>query len=169
LLTGNELMEQAGTIIKSIAMDKKLISYGLLLLALHIVGELLLYDLIPEFDIGNHFWFGYVLSEYSSTGAKSLNLQLRLSEKFQKHGWATANFRQVDFLVRLTSFLLIGGLFWEWSEMFFSPLLGIVPDSFFAFPITLRNIDGALDVTLGAIGATLVFFMKYKAKKVKRE
>jgi len=162
-------MEQVRTIIKSIATDRRLVSYGLLLLAFHITGELLLYDLIPEFDILNHFWFGYVLSEYSSIGAKSLNLQLRLNEKFQKHGWATANFRHVDFLVRLGGFLLIGGLFWEWSELFFSPLLGIVPNSFFAFPITLHNIDGALDVTLGAIGATLAFFMKYRAKKVKIE
>ncbi len=156
--TGNKLLNQASTIIKAITSDKKLVYYGLLLLALHIAGILIFYDLIPEFDIINHFWFGYVLSEYSSKGANSLSLQMCLTEKFQKHGWATANFKQVDFLVRLAGFLLIGGLFWEWLELFSSPLLGIVPDSFFAFPITLRNIDGAMDVIVGAIGATLAFF-----------
>jgi len=87
-----------------------------------------------------------------------------LTERFQKHGWATATFTKVDFLVRLTGFLLIGGLFWEWSELFFSPLIGIEPDSFFAFPITLRNIDGALDVTVGVVGAAFAFLIKHKAK-----
>jgi len=153
-------MDQAGTVIKSIVMDKRLVSYGLLLLALHIAGILLLYHLISEFDILPHFWFGYVLSEYSSTGANSLNLQLRLTGKFQKHGWARANLRQVDFLVRLAGFLLIGGLLWEWSELLFSPLIGIKPDSFFAFPITLRNIDGTIDVTIGVVGATLAFLIE---------
>jgi hypothetical protein len=101
-----------------------------------------------------------VLSEYSSRGATALSLQLRLIKRLQKHGWATANFRQVDFLVRLAGFLVIGGLFWECAELLFSPLLGMVPDSFFAFPITPRNIDGAIDVTVGAIGTTLAFFRK---------
>jgi len=164
-LTMNKLMEQAGTVFKSIAMDKKLVSYGLFLLALHIAGILLLYRLIPEFDILPHIWFGYVLSEYSSRGANSLNLQLRLTEKFQKHSWATASLGQVDFLVRLVGFLLIGGLFWEWSELFFSHLFGIKPDSFFAFPITLCNIDGAIDVSVGVIGATLAFFISTKRTK----
>lgn len=151
-------LNQATTIIKSITSDKKLVFYGLLLLALHIAGILIFYELLPEIDIINHFWFGYVLSEYSSKGANSLSLQMRLAEKFRKHGWATADFKQVDFLVRLAGFLLIGGLFWEGLELFSSLLLGIVPDSFFAFPITLRNIDGAIDVTVGVIGATLAFF-----------
>jgi hypothetical protein len=48
----------------------------------------------------------------------------------------------VDFMVRLTGFLIIGGLFWEWFELFFSPIFGIAPDPFFVFPITLQNIDG---------------------------
>jgi len=59
----------------------------------------------------------------------------------------------------MVGFLLIGGLLWEWSELFFSPFLGIKPDSFFTFPITLRNIDGAIDVAVGAIGASLAFFI----------
>ena len=158
----SELLNQARTIIRSIISDKKLVFYGLLLLALHIAGILMFYAVLPEFDIINHFWFGYVLSEYSSKGADSIGLQMRLAEKFRKHGWVTAGFRQVDFLVRLAGFLLIGGLFWEWLELFSSSLLGTVPDSFFAFPITLRNIDGAIDVTVGVIGATLAFFRKHQ-------
>ncbi len=155
-------MEQARTIIQSIAVDKKLVSYGLLLLAFHIVGILFFYHIIPEFDILPHFWFGYVLSEYSSRGANSLNLQFRLTEKFENHGWATLNLRRADFLVRLAGFLLIGGLFWESAELLFSPLLGIKPNSFFTFPITPRNIDGALDITVGVIGATLAFLLANK-------
>jgi len=150
-------MFQVKAVIKSMVLDKKLVLYGLLLLALHMAGILLLYEIIPEIDILNHFWFGFVLSEYSSRGANSLNLQLLLAEKFRKHGWAT-NLRQVDFLVRLAGFLVIGGLLWEGLELFFSPILGIAPDSFFAFPITLRNIDGAIDVTVGVMGAILAFF-----------
>jgi hypothetical protein len=68
----------------------------------------------------------------------------------------------VDLVVRLTGFLLIGGLLWETSELFLSPLVGITPDSFFAFPITLRNIDGTIDVTVGAIGASLAFLRSRK-------
>jgi len=92
-------------------------------------------------------------------------LQSNLADKFQKHGWNAASYGKVDFLVRLTGFLLVGGLFWEWAELFFSPLLGIEPDSFFAFPITLRNIDGALDVTMGIIGATLAFLIDTRRRK----
>jgi len=155
-------MEQAETVIKSIATDKQLIFYGFLLLALHVAGMLYLYKRVSEFDIIPHTWFGYVLSEYSSRGGVSISLQLRLTQKLQKSGWKTASFSKVDFLVRLTGFLLIGGLFWEWAELFFSPLFGIQPDSFFAFPLTLRNIDGTLDVTVGVVGATLAFLMSRK-------
>jgi len=158
-------MYQIRTVINSIATDEKLVFYGLLLLTLHIAGILLFYHRIPEFDILPHFWFGYVLSEYSSIGANSLNLQLRLTEKFQKHGWTTANLGQADFLMRLIGFLLIGGMFWESSELFFSHLFGIKPDSFFAFPITLHNIDGAIDVSVGVLGATLAFLISTKRTK----
>jgi len=161
-------MDQARTVIKSVAMDKRLVSYGLLLLALHVMGILFIYDLAPEFDIVPHFWFGCVLSEYSSRGANSLGLQLRLVEKFQKRGWGGANFGQVDFLVRFIGFLLIGGLFWEGLELFSSLLRGIEPESFFAFPITMRNIDGAVDVTVGVIGATLAFFIKQRANSLRK-
>ena len=162
--TVSKLLNQARTIIKSITSNKKLVFYGLLLLALHIAGIFIFYELLPEIDIINHFWFGYVLSEYSSKGANSISLQMRLTEKFRKHGWVTAGFKQVDFLVRLAGFLLIGGLFWEWLELFSSLLLGIVPESFFAFPVTLRNIDGAIDVTVGVIGATLAFLFRKHQK-----
>jgi len=160
-------MRQIGLFVKSIVKDKRLVFYGLVLLALHVSGMLLLYRLFSEFDVLPHFWFGFVLSEYSSRGSASLNLQSNLAARFQKHGWNAASFGKVDFLVRLTGFLLVGGLFWEWAELFFSPLLGIEPDSFFAFPITLRNIDGALDVTMGIIGATLAFLIDTRRRKRK--
>jgi len=161
-------MHQAVTVIRSIATDTRLVFYGLLLLALHIAGTLFLYRRIPEFDNIPHIWFGYVLSEYSSRGAASIDLQTRLTKRLRKHDLAT-NFQQMDFVVRLAGFLLIGGLFWELAELFFSPLLGIKPDSFFAFPITLQNIDGALDVATGVIGATLAFLIATKQTKEKAE
>lgn len=159
-------MSQARSIILAIATNKRLVSYGLILLTLHVAGVLFLYEHVSEFDNVPHLWFGYVLSEYSSVGATSINLQNRLVVKLKNQVWTTVDFRKVDFLTRLGGFLLIGGLFWEWAERFFSPFFGIKPDSFFAFPITLRNIDGALDVTMGVIGVTLAFLIETRAKKV---
>ena len=164
--SGVSKMHQIKTATMSIATDQRLVLYGLLLLTLHIAGTLFLYKHISEFDILPHTWFGYVLSEYSSKGATSINLQLCLTEKFQKHGWTTASFQQVDFLVRLAGFLLVGGLFLGGGEIFFISLLGIKPDSFFAFPITMRNIDGALDVTVGTVGAMLAFLIDSRRTKL---
>lgn len=105
------------TVITSIVLDRSLVLYGPLLLALHVVGVLGLYRLFSEFDVMPHFWFGYVLSEYSSAGANSLNLQTRLTESFLRRGWKNASLRGTDLLVRLSGFLLTSGLFWEWAEL----------------------------------------------------
>lgn len=150
-------MHKAKVMILAIAADKRLVLHGFILLGLHITGALFLYDLVPEFDNLPHFWFGYVLSEYSSKGATSIGLQNRLG----------ADHNRVDFLIRLVGFLLVGGLLWESAELFLSPVFGIKPDSFFAFPVTLRNIDGALDVTIGAIGASVAFLIKRMAQGLK--
>ena len=158
-MTCSRLWENAKTVVTSTLGDKKLASYMLLLLALHISGVLLLYEVVTEFDIVPHFWFGYVLSEYSSKAARSVNLQSQLAVKLENHSWTNMSTRKIDFLLRLAGFLLVGGLFWEGAELAFSSYLGIQPDSFFAFPITLRNIDGAIDVLVGILGAVLAFLV----------
>jgi len=144
----------------STATDKKLILYLLLLLALHILGVLFLYDIVTEFDIVPHFWFGYVLSEWSSKAAEAVNLQPRLATKLQNHSWKNASVRKADFVLRLTGFLLIGGFFWEGMELVFSGYFGFQPDPFFAFPITLSNMDGAVDVLVGIVGVAAAFVIE---------
>jgi len=158
-LTWSRLWESAKTAVMSTLGDKRLVSYMLLLLALHVSGVLLLYKVVTEFDIIPHFWFGYVLSEYSSKAAHSVNLQPQLAVKLHRHCCTNVSARQTDFLLRLAGFLLVGGLFWEGAELVFSSYLGIQPDSFFAYPITLRNIDGAMDVLVGISGAVLAFLI----------
>jgi len=159
LLTWNRVLDGVQTAVASIFTDKKLVYYGLLLLALHVSGVLFLYDVWTEFDIVPHFWFGYVLSEYTNKVASSVSLQSRLVARFGRHSNVNTGLQAADFLLRLAGFLLIGGLFWEGAELAFSYFLGIAPDSFFAFPATLRNMDGAIDVLVGILGAVLAFLI----------
>ncbi len=152
-------MHQAITVVKAIASDRRLVVYGIVLVVLQAVGTLFLRYLFSEFDMVPHFWFGYVLSEYSSTGANSLSLQQHWTERLRKAGWSAADWGKTDFVIRLVGFLLIGGLVWESFEVVFNPLVGAPVDSFFAFPITLSSIDGFLDVSIGLVGATLAFLV----------
>jgi len=154
----------AKTAVASIVGDKRLVAYGVLLLALHLPGALFLYKIANEFDNVPHFWFGFVLSECSNKVGRSVNLHSRLAAWLQNHGGMAFSFRQADFSVRLVGFLLIGGLFWETAELTFSHYFGMPSDPFFAFPITLRNIDGALDVSVGIIGATLAFLISNRKR-----
>jgi len=159
LLTLSKFFAGAKAAVASIVSDKRLVAYGLLLLVLHALGVLFLYDVVAEYDNVPHFWFGYVLSEYSSKAAYSVGLQSRLASSFRDSNGTAVRLRQADFVVRLVGFLLIGGLLWEGLEIALSHYFGFRPDSFFAFPITLRNIDGALDVSMGILGATIAFII----------
>lgn len=154
-----KLISGARRAAESIVCDRRLVFYGLILLALHIMGIVLLYDAVPEFDIVPHFWFGYVLSEYSSKAANSMNLQSRLAATTLRQGRTILGVIEADFILRLLGFLLVGGLFWEWAELTFSHYFHRRPDSFFAFPVTLRNIDGFIDVSVGVVGAVIAFLV----------
>lgn len=137
-------------IIRAILLDKRLISVGFLLLAVVFLDFLLpcgLHPIVSELDILEHFLFGFVLSELASKTANSIGLDELLSKKFGQ-----TDSRRADLLIRLLGFFLIGGLLWELSERFVFPLLSRSPDPFFTFPITLTNIDGTIDVTVGAVG-----------------
>jgi hypothetical protein len=135
-------------------MDTKLISVGLLLLALVLLDSLFLHPIISELDIPEHFLFGFVLSEFVSKTANSIALDVLLRRKFRrKDPW------RANLLIRLVGFLLIGGLLWESSERFVFPLFGYKPDPFFSFPITLTNVDGIIDVAVGAIGCFVAWYL----------
>ena len=141
-------------IVRAILLDRRLVSAGFLLLAVVFLDSLFLHPIVPELDTLEHFLFGFVLSEFVSKTASSMALNELLTRKLgQKDS------RQVDFLIRLSGFLLIGGVLWEASERFIFPLFGSPPDPFFSFPITLTNIDGTIDVTVGAIGCFVAWYL----------
>jgi len=144
-------------IVKSILLDKRLVSVGCLLLALVFLDSQLpcgLHPVISELDTLEHFLFGFVLSDLVSKTASSTVLSGLLKKKF---GWE--NSRRADLLIRLLGFLVIGGLAWELSELFIFPLLGRKPDAFLSFPITLKNIDGTIDVTVGTLGCLVAWHL----------
>jgi hypothetical protein len=143
-------------IVKSILLDKRLVSVGFLLLALVLIDHQLpcgIHPVISELDTLEHFVFGFFLSDFTSNIADSTGLYEMLNAKF-----GPSKSRKRDLLIRLGGFLIIGGVLWELSELFIFPVLGgPSPDSFFSFPITLKNIDGTIDVTVGAIGCFLAW------------
>jgi hypothetical protein len=146
-----------GEIVKSILLDKRLVSVGCLLLAVVFVDSQLpcgLHPIRSELDTLEHFLFGFVLSDLASVTVSSTALNELLRRKFgQKDP------RRVDLLIRLLGFFFIGGVLWELSERFLFPLLSRSPDPFFTFPITLKNIDGTIDVTVGAIGCFIAWYL----------
>jgi len=150
-----KISEQTLTIVRSILSDERLVSYGLLLLTLHIMGILVLYRIFTEFDIVTHFLFGFIVSECVSKSSRSTGLHENLADKLHGNKLFTTSPHHVDLLIRVLGFFLIGGLFWESAEFFLGPLFRRPPDPFFTLPINLRNIDGLIDVTIGMLG-TLV-------------
>ena len=142
-------------LVRAILLDKGLVSVGVLLLVVVFLDSLFLHSIVPELDTFEHFLFGFVLSEMASKTAKSMALDEFLGKKFGQK-----NPQRVDLLIRLLGFLLVGGLLWELSERFvFPPLFGSTPYPFFTFPITLTNIDGTIDVTIGVVGCFLAWYL----------
>jgi hypothetical protein len=144
------------SIVRAVLLDKRLVSVGSLLLAVVFVDSQLpcgLHPIVKELDIFEHFLFGFVLSDFVSKTTNSMALTEVLNRKLRR--------RRVDLLIRLSGFLVIGGILWELSERFVFPLLfGSKPDPFFSFPITLTNVDGAIDVTIGALGCFVAWLTR---------
>jgi hypothetical protein len=141
--------------LRSVILDKRLIIVGLLLLGLvsvHSVVRSRLPPVLSELDTLEHFLFGFVLSDLASRSANSLGFQKLLEKRLSRYSPS-----KVDLLIRLSGFLIIGGLLWELTELLVFPLFGTKPDPFFSFPITLQNIDGTIDVTVGIIGCVLAW------------
>ncbi len=149
-------------IIRATLLDKRLISVGFLLLGVVFLDFLLpcgLHPIVSELDILEHFLFGFVLSEIVSKTATLMALDELPAKKFgQKDS------RRVDLLIRLLGFLLIGGVLWELSELFVFPLFGSKPDPFFSLPITLTNIDGMIDVAVGAVGCVIAWYLRARSR-----
>ena len=145
-------------VIKTILLDKRSMSVGLLLLLVIFLDFLLpcgLHPIVSELDILEHFLFGFVLSELVSKTANVTNLNKLIYRKF-----GPKDPKRVDLLTRLLGFLLIGGVFWELSERVIFPLFGATPDPFFSLPLTLANIDGTIDVAVGVVGCFIAWYLR---------
>lgn len=132
---------------KAALSDRRVLLPGFLLLAIVFLDSLFLHPFFSEIDILEHFLFGFVLSESASKSASAVGLDKHLARRLDK-----GNVHHADLLIRLLGFLLIGGLLWESSERFLFPMFGVKYNPFFTLPITLHNIDGAIDVTVGTLG-----------------
>ncbi|MCW3981954.1 MAG: hypothetical protein NWE81_02400 [Candidatus Bathyarchaeota archaeon] len=131
-------------------LDRNVLITGLLLLALLLADILILHRFIPEIDTIEHFLFGFVLSDVSARFAGFYGLDRRL----QKLGISP---KGANLTIRLLGFLLVGGLLWELIELLVFPFFGVPYNPFLAFPPTLRNIDGALDVGVGTLGCLIAW------------
>lgn len=139
--------------VKAVLFDRRVVLPGFLLLAVVFLDFLFLHPIILELDILEHFLFGFVLSESASKSTSAAGLNKHLIRRLNKR-----SVRQADLLIRLLGFLLIGGLLWEFSERFLFPMFGATYNPFFALPITLHNIDGTIDVTVGTLGCITAWY-----------
>jgi hypothetical protein len=130
----------------------------LLLLMTVFIDHFFLRPIFSELDILEHFLFGFIISEAASQVATSIDTGKWLIKSISKE-----NLPRSDLLIRLLGFLIIGGALWESLECFLFPAFGVQCDPFFTFPITLHNIDGTIDVTVGTLGCILAW---YAAKRM---
>ena len=138
--------------VKAVLFDKKVVLSGFLLLAVLFLDFLFLRSFFSELDILEHFLFGFVISESASKSANAVGLDKHLIKRLNK------SVHHADLLIRLFGFLLIGGLLWESCERFLFPMFGVPYNPFFTLPITLYNIDGAIDVAVGTLGCMTTWY-----------
>lgn|GEM_PF-2055436 len=124
-----------------------------LLVIIVFIDHFFLRPIFSELDILEHFLFGFVISEAAGRVAASVGIGKWLIKSISKE-----NVRQLDLFIRLLGFLIIGGLLWESLECFLFPVFGVPCNPFFAFPITLHNIDGTIDVMAGILGCILAWY-----------
>ena len=126
---------------------------SLLLLLVVFVDHIFLQPIFTELDILEHFLFGFIISEVTHRITASTGI-----EKWLTKGSSKENVPRLDLFVRLLGFLIVGGLLWESLEYFLFPMFGVRSTPFFTFPITLRNIDGTIDVIVGILGCILAWY-----------
>ncbi|UCE95554.1 MAG: hypothetical protein JSV51_07470 [Candidatus Bathyarchaeota archaeon] len=125
----------------------------LLLITIFSIDHFFVRTIFNELDIAEHFIFGFIISEATSLIVASTDINEQIKRKINNE-----NVRQLDLFLRLLGFLIIGGLLWESLEYYLFPIFGIPPNPFFSFPITLRNIDGTVDVIIGILGCILAWY-----------
>ena len=138
-------------------LDKRIVSAFLLLLVVVFVDNALLNPYFSELDILEHFLFGFILSEISNRMTTAMILHKLLPKATMRH----------DLLARLLGFLIVGGLLWESMEYFLFPAFGVRANPFFTFPITLYNVDGAIDVAVGILGCLIAWYTAKKAANIR--
>jgi hypothetical protein len=124
----------------------------LLLLMIVGVDHFFIRRIFAELDILEHFLFGFIISEAAGRFVPKAGIEKWLIRKISKK-----KLRQLDLFFRLLGFLIIGGLLWESLEYFLFPVFGVQCNPFLAFPITLHNIDGTIDVAAGILGCMLAW------------
>jgi hypothetical protein len=124
-----------------------------------VIDNFFVRPVFTELDILEHFLFGFIISEATSQVSTSVGLEDWLIKSIGKN-----KIPKLNLLIRLAGFLIIGGLLWESLEYFLFPAFGAPCNPFFTFPITLHNIDGAIDVTVGIMGCILAWFIQKPAK-----
>jgi hypothetical protein len=129
----------------------------LLLLFIVLIDHFFLRPIFFELDILEHFLFGIIISEATSLVATSIGIGRWLNKSNSKE-----RLLKLDLFIRLLGFLIIGGLLWESLECFLFPAFGVPCNPFFAFPITLHNIDGTIDVIVGILGCLSVWYAEKK-------
>jgi hypothetical protein len=147
-------MKKIWVMIKEILLDKKVVLSGSLLLLVVFVDFFFLQTISSELDILEHFLFGFVLSQLTSNFVRITGLDRRLIRWSNERISAS----QGDLFLRLLGFLFIGGVLWEGSERFLLPTFGVPYNPFFTFPVTLHNIDGVLDVSVGILGSIVSWY-----------
>ena len=140
--------------IEAILFSKRIILPTSLLLMIVLIDKIVLHSSFPELDLVEHFLFGFALSEFLSESSNALGFEKRVARRLNKAS------KRADLFIRLTGFLFIGGLLWEGSERFIFPMFGVMYNPFFSFPVTLHNVDGAIDVTIGVIGCMIAWYTK---------
>ena len=139
-------------VLVKVIFDKKVVSVFLLLLVIVFVDNFLLRPYFSELDIVEHFLFGFMLSETSSRISKVRALRKLVARPTLR----------LDLLVRLSGFLIIGGLLWESMEYSLFPNFGFTTHPFFTFPITPDNVDGAVDISVGIFGCLSAWYLAKK-------
>lgn len=125
----------------------------LLLLFIVFIDHFFLRPIFSQLDILEHFLFGFIISEAISRVVTSVGIGKWVIKDVDNE-----SVPQMDLFIRLLGFLIIGGLIWESLEYFLFPVFGVSSNPFFALPITLHNIDGTVDVTVGILGCILAWY-----------
>ena len=148
----SEVRNYISSMLKALTSSRVVFPFILLLVIM--VIDYFVRPFFTELDILEHFLFGFIISEATSQMLTSVGLEDWLNKSIGKN-----KIPKLNLFIRLVGFLIIGGLLWESLEYFLFPAFGTPCNPFFTFPITLHNIDGTIDVTVGIMGCLLAWYI----------